>query len=183
MIIDLFVMKPLMQGMRGLLGGGGFWASFFGFADGGVFHTPGLSAYRNQVVARPTVFPFARGRAFGLMGEAGAEAVMPLARDRRGRLGVALADDGACAPQPGGGLVVSPVVNIQVVNRSGYPVKAARTEETREPGGGVNLKLIIDQVDQGLAARESRGASRFGQTLRMKSGLNPSATLHRGGGP
>lgn len=57
-------------------------------AKGNVFNSPGLHAYRNTVVSRPTIFPFASGGAFGLMGEAGAEAVMPLKRDASGRLGV-----------------------------------------------------------------------------------------------
>ncbi|MEO1651078.1 MAG: phage tail tape measure protein, partial [Pseudomonadota bacterium] len=37
--------------------------------------------------AAPTLFPMANGRS-GLMGEAGAEAIMPLARGPDGRLGV-----------------------------------------------------------------------------------------------
>jgi phage-related minor tail protein len=41
---------------------------------------------RGGVVDRPTVFPFAGG--IGLMGEAGPEAILPLARDPHGRLGV-----------------------------------------------------------------------------------------------
>lgn len=44
------------------------------------------------VVNRPTMFPTANG--MGLMGEAGAEAIMPLARTRRGDLGVSVAGMG-----------------------------------------------------------------------------------------
>lgn len=43
---------------------------------------------KGGVIAAPTYFPMANGR-MGLMGEAGAEAVMPLARGSDGRLGVA----------------------------------------------------------------------------------------------
>ncbi len=41
---------------------------------------------RGGIVNKPTLFPFAKG--IGLMGEAGAEAIMPLKRGPSGRLGV-----------------------------------------------------------------------------------------------
>lgn len=48
----------------------GFEAFGFGSvtpnANGGVYNTPGLSAYSGQIVSKPTLFPFARGA--GLMG-------------------------------------------------------------------------------------------------------------------
>nr|WP_319493466.1 phage tail tape measure C-terminal domain-containing protein [uncultured Desulfobacter sp.] len=46
----------------------------------------GISAYSNKIVSSPTVFPFAAG--IGLMGEAGAEAILPLTRASTGNLGV-----------------------------------------------------------------------------------------------
>jgi len=73
--------------------GGGFDPSLFGFANGGVFNS-GLKrfanggAFTNSIVDQPTRFRFANGAKFGEMGEAGPEAIMPLARDSRGRLGV-----------------------------------------------------------------------------------------------
>lgn len=57
-------------------------------AKGNVFNSPGLHAYANSVVSSPTIFPFASGGAFGLMGEASEEAIMPLKKDAAGRLGV-----------------------------------------------------------------------------------------------
>lgn len=57
------------------------------FAKGGVFsNSPNLSAYSGSVVSRPTLFAFAKGA--GLMGEAGEEAIMPLARNSKGELAV-----------------------------------------------------------------------------------------------
>lgn len=80
--------NALMRAFSGMGGGGGFFASLFGFARGGAFaggHE--LTAFaRGGVVNRPTVFPFSRG--IGLMGEAGPEAILPLRRGRDGRLGV-----------------------------------------------------------------------------------------------
>lgn len=80
--------NALMQAFSGMGGGGGFFASIFGFAKGGAFASgQELTAFaRGGVVSRPTVFPFSRG--IGLMGEAGPEAILPLRRGRDGRLGV-----------------------------------------------------------------------------------------------
>jgi len=65
---------------------GGFFSSLLGgitpFAKGGV--VPFASG---GVVSSPTYFP--AGKNIGLMGEAGAEAIMPLQRTADGRLGVA----------------------------------------------------------------------------------------------
>lgn len=75
----------LLGGLTSLFGGGAF-------AKGGVFaggHEVTAFA-RGGVVAGPTVFPFANG--IGLMGEAGPEAIMPLARGPGGRLGVTLSE-------------------------------------------------------------------------------------------
>jgi len=76
-------LQPLQQGLSALVssafGGGGGGASITPFAQGGV-------------VAQPTFF--SSGGGLGLMGERGAEAIMPLARGPDGRLGVAGAGQG-----------------------------------------------------------------------------------------
>jgi phage-related minor tail protein len=75
------ITEPIGNWFSGLLGG------IFGSAKGNVFDRNDLVPFaRGGVVDRPTIFPFARG--IGLMGEAGPEAIMPLARDSQGRLGV-----------------------------------------------------------------------------------------------
>lgn len=62
------------------------------FAKGGAFGTAERfangGAFTNQIVNNPTLFKFANGSKFGLMGEAGPEAVMPLTRGPNGKLGV-----------------------------------------------------------------------------------------------
>ena len=65
-----------------LLGGaiGSIFGGLLPFAKGG---TPGLGS---GVVSTPTVF--GAGSQLGVMGEAGAEAILPLRRDASGRLGV-----------------------------------------------------------------------------------------------
>lgn len=57
---------------------------------------------KGGVVASPTYFPLGNaeggGASTGLMGEAGAEAILPLARDAHGRLGVSGAGNAAAMP-------------------------------------------------------------------------------------
>jgi lambda family phage tail tape measure protein len=66
--------------------------SLFGFADGGVVH--GVTPFAaGGIVSQPTYF--AHGGGLGLMGEAGAEAILPLKRGSDGSLGVAAAGGGA----------------------------------------------------------------------------------------
>ena len=59
----------------------------FGLANGGVVASGQVKPFaQGGVVNAPTFFPLARG--LGLMGEAGAEAVLPLSRGSDGALGV-----------------------------------------------------------------------------------------------
>lgn len=99
-------MKPLKSGLEALirsaLGAGSSAADGAGgtdaLAQGGVVSRGQIMPFaKGGVVAAPTYFPLARG--MGLMGEAGSEAVMPLARGPDGRLGVAAAGEGARAVQ------------------------------------------------------------------------------------
>lgn len=85
---DLFAQqfsKPIAAGIAGIFA-----------ADGRVFNSAGVTPFaKGGVVGGPTIFPFANG--VGLMGEAGPEAIMPLARGADGRLGVTAAN-GNSAP-------------------------------------------------------------------------------------
>ena len=99
-------------------------ASYTGpFAKGG--------AFSNGVYNSPTMFAFANGGKFGVMGEAGPEAVMPLTRRSDGSLGVRA--DGV-----GGG---SPVV-VNVINNSNAQ---ARTQE-RQTEQGTTIDVMIDEM-------------------------------------
>ncbi len=87
-------MGPDLSGAGQSLGGGlsSLLGSLFGaggpaLAKGGVLSRGMLMPFaKGGVVGAPTYFPLGRG--LGLMGEQGAEAVMPLARGPDGRLGV-----------------------------------------------------------------------------------------------
>ena len=74
-------------------------------------------------------------RGYGLMGEAGPEAVMPLKRLASGNLGVEATPAG---------------VTVNVYNNAGAQV---RTETRREPGGGLSIDVMIDALEQQLAQR------------------------------
>jgi phage-related minor tail protein len=84
-------MKPLESAIGGLFSN--LTAGMMPFAKGGVV-TPFASG---GVVAAPTYFPM-RGGGMGVMGEAGAEAIMPLARGADGRLGVRTAQGNGSGP-------------------------------------------------------------------------------------
>lgn len=78
-----------LSGLFGFAAGGVFAGGrALPFASGGVFAGGRVTPFADGgVVATPTYFPM-RGST-GLMGEAGAEAIMPLTRGPDGRLGVA----------------------------------------------------------------------------------------------
>ncbi|TCK31300.1 hypothetical protein EV667_1409 [Ancylobacter aquaticus] len=101
--------KPLEQGLSGLLQGalGGVSA----FAKGGAFEKGRVTPFaQGGVVAAPTYFPMAGG-SLGLMGERGAEAILPLARGADGKLGVAA---------QGGGRSTQVTVNVSTPDASAF---------------------------------------------------------------
>lgn len=78
-------------------------------AKGGVYDSPGLSKYVNGVYDSPQYFTFQGASKFakgGVFGEAGPEAIMPLAKDSAGRLGVRAQGGGGMAP------VINTTVNV-----------------------------------------------------------------------
>ncbi|NBK38138.1 phage tail tape measure protein [Pseudomonas soli] len=89
--------------------------SFVPNAKGGVYDSPSLSHFSNQVHSTPQFFAFAKGA--GVFGEAGPEAIMPLSRAPDGNLGVrAVGGSGAGGSTS---ISVSAPVNISVPDRSG----------------------------------------------------------------
>ncbi len=104
-----------------------------GFADGGVFARGNVIPFaRGGVVSRPTLFPI------GLMGEAGAEAIMPLSRGADGRLGVTSAGGGGFDPQLIQALIRRFDVLIdlmeEVVGNTGQAVRQGRNVRREEAG-------------------------------------------------
>lgn len=105
-------MKPVQGALGGFLGNGlnSLLGGFMPFAKGGVISEGRVTPFaKGGIVSEPTGFAMRGGR--GLMGEAGPEAIMPLARGPDGRLGV----------QGGsGGRPVSIVMNIQTPDVEGF---------------------------------------------------------------
>jgi len=107
-------------------------------AQGGVFNEYGQiaqayaagGAFTNQIVSTPTYF--AHGAGFGLMGEAGPEAIMPLTRMPNGDLGVQATKTGS------GSNVV-----INIINNTNAEV---RQEERTDGEGNKQYEIIIGQI-------------------------------------
>lgn len=108
-----------------LLGGIG---SLVGFANGG--------AFEKGVVRKPMMFAYANGGVdrFGLMGESGPEAIMPLRRDSSGRLGV----------DASGGSSNNIVVN---VDASGTQVQGDNTR-AKELGSAISAAVQAELIKQ-----------------------------------
>ena len=118
-------------------GGGSSGATSFGSdiggaitanAKGGVYDSPSLSSFSNQVHDTPQMFAFAKGA--GIFAEAGPEAIMPLTRTAGGELGVrALGGGGG-----GGNTYNFPVsVSVQTTGDGGN----ATQEDTTQLGKGI----------------------------------------------
>jgi tape measure domain-containing protein len=124
-------------------------------AQGGVFDEYGKAArtfaaggaFTNQIVSTPTYFQYGGG--FGLMGEAGPEAIMPLTRMPNGNLGVQTAN--------GGGTQV--IVN--VINNSGTEV---HQEEKENADGSRQIDVYIgEMVNKHIASgKADRAMGRYG---------------------
>ena len=125
-----------IQGPVGSIGGGSSGAIY---AKGGVFSGGNVVPFaRGGIVNRPTLFPFAQGT--GLMGEAGPEAIMPLRRDRSGRLGVAMTGMVGGAPAGSAGPII---INTKVQPQA---AQTADVTATRSANGDIDLSVVIRKI-------------------------------------
>ncbi len=121
-------------------GGGSAGATSFGSdiggaitanAKGGVYDSPSLSSFSNQVHDKPQMFAFAKGA--GIFAEAGPEAIMPLTRTAGGELGVRALGGGG-GGGGGGNTYNFPVsVSVQTAGDGG----TATQEDTTQLGKGI----------------------------------------------
>jgi phage-related minor tail protein len=103
--------NPVMKHFGGMLAGGvnGAVSSLMPFENGAPFSQGRVMPFaKGGVLDGPTTFPMRGGT--GLMGEAGPEAIMPLARGPDGRLGV----------RGGGGGNVNVTMNISTPDVQGF---------------------------------------------------------------
>lgn len=130
-------------------------ASYFtANAKGGVYASPSLSSYSNQVHDTPQVFAFAKGA--GVFGEAGAEAIMPLTRTADGNLGV----------RASGNMAGNVVVNVIESNERGGQV------ENRNQNGTNVIDVFVAQVKGAIANDIRRGSGEVPSALRDTYALN-----------
>ena len=130
-IIRQKVMMPLLRGIDGL-----FNLGLDLNATGGVFGKDGkIQAYaKGGVVSQPTFFRYGAAGNLGLMGEAGAEAILPLKRGRSGNLGV----------ESNGGGSTNIVVN---VDASGSSVEG-NTGQANEFGNVLAAAIQAELINQ-----------------------------------
>jgi len=153
------IAKPLVAGFAKAFEGFNLF-SFFESAHGNVFDGYGAApfghggTFTNSIVSSPTYFAFGRGGALGVMGEAGPEAVMPLARDpATGNLGIhALGGRGGA--------------NV-IVNNYGEPMKV----QAEEDGAG-NLVVTLIPMMRQIGREEADGVlKRYTQGGGMRKSL------------
>jgi len=109
-------------------------------ALGDVYTSPSLHQYANNVYDNPQLFTFAKG---GVFAEAGPEAIMPLARDSTGKLGVTAHATGN--------------IDIQINNYSSTPI-ASKTQTITDAAGNKKIILTLrDIVRQEIATANAGG--------------------------
>lgn len=118
-------------------------------AKGGVYDSPSLSTYRNQVHATPQLFAFANG--MGVFGEAGPEAIMPLTRAPDGNLGVR-----ALAPLPTAGGMPAVQVEVFVDASSGTGQMQGPATSRSSDATSQQLGKMLGGMFKDLLTREMR---------------------------
>jgi hypothetical protein len=132
----------------------------FPSAKGNVFGPGGVQAFANGgIVSQPTLFPFANG-GIGLMGEAGAEAIMPLRRNASGQLGV-IAAAASSSQRPG----------VIVNNYNGGQVR-----EQTAPDGSTVID-IFPALQSALASDVSTGQGSLGSAIQGRFGVSQNGNL------
>lgn len=152
MIIQAMMLKAIQAGM-GALGIPGFANGGVPKANalGGVYNSPSLAAFEGQVVSRPTLFKFANGGNIGLMGEAGAEAILPLKRDKSGKLGVSLSGGG------GGGDIINVSVTVNETGTRDEKGSGNDQQTARDLG-----RMIADVATQVIVREKRPGGLLYG---------------------
>lgn len=130
-------------------GGLGLSTDFHAYAKGGVPGGQTISAFRNGVYDSPQYFAFAKGA--GVFGEAGPEAIMPLARSSDGSLGVRMVNGGGSAG-----------VN---VNMGGITIVSGEGKEAARSSAGIDSDGIMKQLRSQMINVVSEQATKQGTPL------------------
>lgn len=157
-IIRASIIRPLATGILNAAYGSSNYSGTTTDATGGGFDNysakgnvfdKGLKKFaKGGVVSSPTMFGYGGGGK-GLMGEAGAEAILPLQRGKGGNLGVAA--------------TVTPVT-VNIINQSGTDVQQ---KETTGPNGEKTIEVLITgKVREGIIS------GKFDRAMSSAYGLN-----------
>lgn len=153
-IIQKMIVMAILNQLTGLLpgagaggGGGDIFADIASrgglrMENGGVFGKNGIVPFAmGGIVSKPTLFQYANGGTgrFGLMGEAGPEAIMPLRRTSSGRLGVEAS---------GRGGVTVGTINIKVEN-SGDQLSPAAQKQLAGQVQGIVISTLANERRSG----------------------------------
>ncbi|PNX49891.1 MAG: hypothetical protein BV457_00190 [Thermoplasmata archaeon M9B1D] len=124
----------IARSIANIFGGGATGIASTPSAKGNVFKDNKVMPFANGgVVSSPTLFPMQKG--IGLMGEAGAEAILPLTRTKNGKLGVETS---------GGG-------NINIFNQT-----PSQIEVIKRPNN--DRDIFIKQFNSALSSERSKSA-------------------------
>jgi tape measure domain-containing protein len=156
MFIRQQVTKPLANAVGGLINS--LFPGVTPNAKGGIYNSPGLSAYSGSIVSTPTLFPFARGA--GLMGEAGPEAILPLSRGKDGKLGVA------------GGGGASVVINVN--SSGGSPLHVTEQNRTVGADGTLTIDLLVRAMESSIGDSLANRSGPVARGLESGYGIRPS---------
>ena len=127
-----------------------FFPSLFKSAHGNQFS--GGTGLAHGIYTQPTFFKFARGASFGrtgVLGEAGAEAILPLRRDSAGDLGVKAS-----------------AVNVVVNNNASGTEATATTDENGD------ITVTIERVKASIMRDISRGGNAISSVFQSTYNLN-----------
>ena len=149
-MITMYILNTVLNVLPGLgSGGSGFNLGGFGSLSGdsvsgasGFLNAASISPFaKGGIVNKPTMFAYANGGAgrFGLMGEAGPEAIMPLSRGSNGKLGVQAS---------GGGGVSVGNINITVEN-TGDQLNPAAQKQLAGQVQGIVLSTLANERRSG----------------------------------
>lgn len=175
------LMSGILQSALGLftggIGGGGgadnavSFSSWFGGinrkANGGVM--TGISGHSNSIVTSPTLFSYGKeisqyANGAGLMGEAGPEAIMPLARTSSGKLGVISKRENESSRPTSSS---SSEVFVNVYNSTG---QKAQTKQTQNANGSKSIDVIIGDV---AAQQMLTPGTKANYAIRTQTGATP----------
>ena len=139
-ITRIYVRQALMTPLLGAFGFSPTPASTS--AKGNIFDKDGLMKFaKGGIITEPTYFKYGGAGKLGLMGEAGAEAIMPLKRTSSGNLGV----------EATGGGSTNVVVNVDASGNQQIQGNDGKAEQFGEAiATAVQAEIIIQQMAGGL---------------------------------